>query len=272
MPNKTEKLLKKFSKKVYKLFLILGIDLRKTILALRALPLYVKDYLFFKSQKSESRKFFPIIELNPCLEDKYNESGTAKGHYFYQDLLVAQRIFLNNPEKHLDIGSRIDGFVAHVASFRKVEVMDIRPLKNTVKNVSFIQADLMSSIGNERLEYTDSLSCLHAIEHFGLGRYGDPIKFDGFLLGLGNIYKILKTNGKLYLSVPIGPQRIEFNAHRVFSVEFLLKYFEDKFRIDYFSYVDDDGELFEKMELKSGQITNNFGCYYGCGIFEMTKL
>jgi len=63
------------------------------------------------------------------LDDRFDQSGTASGHYFHQDLLVASRIFINNPEKHVDIGSRIDGFVAHVASFREIEVFDIRSLE-----------------------------------------------------------------------------------------------------------------------------------------------
>lgn len=66
------------------------------------------------------------------------------------------------------------------------------------------------------VNYCDSISSLHAIEHFGLGRYGDPIDYFGYLKALQNIAKIVKTGGTFYFSVPIGPQRIEFNAHRVF--------------------------------------------------------
>jgi hypothetical protein len=32
--------------------------------------------------------------------------------------------------------------------------------------------------------YCDSLSCLHALEHFGLGRYGDPIDPRGHEKGI----------------------------------------------------------------------------------------
>jgi len=111
---------------------------------------------------------------------------------------------------------------------------------------------------------------LHAIEHFGLGRYGDCEDYDGYLLGLENLYKILKKNGKFYLSVPIGPQRIEFDAHRVFSINYLLELLEKKYQIDHFSYVDDDGILHSNVEVTG--VNDNFGCKYGCGIFEMTKI
>jgi hypothetical protein len=150
------------------------------------------------------------------LYDWYEEGGATKDEYFWQDLYVARKIHLANPEKHVDIGSRIDGFVAHVASFREVEVFDIRPVTPLIPGVIFKQADLMSQ-SELQTAYCDSLSCLHALEHFGLGRYGDPININGYVDGLQNMAKILKKEGLLYLSVPIGIERVVFNANRVFN-------------------------------------------------------
>lgn len=172
----------------------------------------------------------------------------------------------------MDVGSRIDGFVAHVASFREIEVIDIRKQKSSIQNIKFMCLDFMDNLNKSLFEYYDSVSCLHALEHFGLGRYGDSIIYDGHVRGLDNLHRLLTKNGKLYLSVPIGPQRIEFNAHRVFSVRYLLGLFEDKFKVDCFSYVSDNGDLHENSILTEENIFNKFGCYYGCGIFEMTKL
>ncbi len=168
-----------------------------------------------KNQAKYSKIDFSFGKLYPRLEEAKRESGVASGHYFHQDLLVASLIFKNNPEKHVDIGSRIDGFVAHVASYRKIEAWDIRELSNTTGNINFRRFNLMDKDFNLK-DYCDSLSCLHALEHFGLGRYGDEVNFEGHLIGWKNIYNILKKGGKLYFSVPIGSQRIEFNAHRVF--------------------------------------------------------
>jgi SAM-dependent methyltransferase len=130
----------------------------------------------------------------------------------------------------------------------------------------------MEEIKEEFIGYCDSLSCLHALEHFGLGRYGDPVDFDGFLKALSKINNILKTGGKFYLSVPIGPQRIEFNAHRVFSVNYLLSLVSENYKIDSFSYVDDKEDLFKNVEFSDEEISRNFGCSYGCGILELTKI
>ncbi|PKN73701.1 MAG: hypothetical protein CVU52_07065 [Deltaproteobacteria bacterium HGW-Deltaproteobacteria-10] len=237
---------------------------------LRRLPFFLNDYRKIKNQAKNSKAGFSFGKLYPCLEEAESESGVASGHYFHQDLLVAGRVFKNNPVKHVDIGSRIDGFVAHVASFREIEVLDIRELSNTISNIHFRRYNLIDK-KYDLQDYCDSLSCLHALEHFGLGRYGDEINHDGYLIGWENIYKTLKKCGKLYFSVPIGPQRIEFNAHRVFSVGYLLDLIGDKYNIDSFSYVDDMGDLHSNVSLEKSCIDNNFSCNYGCGIFELTK-
>jgi SAM-dependent methyltransferase len=249
-----------------------GINPKRTLCFIRGLPFYFRDFSALKAQRSAAAREFPFGSIYPCIEDRFRESGTTNGHYFHQDLLAARRIHLNNPKTHVDVGSSLEGFVAHVASFRPIEVFDIRPLSVSIPNIRFIQADMMTPIPDSLIDYCDSLSCLHALEHFGLGRYGDPVHYDGYLLGLNNFYRILKKGGKIYISVPIGPQRIEFNAHRVFSVAYLLECFEGKFRIDRFSFIDDQWQLHENAPIVQSNVMNNYGCIYGCGIFEMTKL
>jgi SAM-dependent methyltransferase len=228
------------------------------------------DLELLKKQKG-SNNDFSFGKLFPILDEKNVPAGVMSGHYFHQDLLVARRVFNNHPDKHVDIGSRIDGFVAHVAAFREIEVFDIRTSDSKVKNIIFKQADLMQPQEN-LINYTDSISSLHAIEHFGLGRYGDPIDYYGYLKALDNIYRIVKPGGKFYFSVPIGPQRIEFNAHRVFNVSYLLDYFKNAYTIDHLSYVDDKGDLHENVSWDNASARSSFGCHEGCGIFELTKM
>jgi SAM-dependent methyltransferase len=127
------------------------------------------------------------------------------------------------------------------------------------------------SLPPEYISYSDSVSCLHALEHFGLGRYGDPIDPDGHLKGLAALSRLVRPGGVLYLSVPIGPDRIEFNAHRVFSVPYLLGLFREDLDVLAFSYVDDDGDLHENVPLDGDASAASFGCTYGCGIFELTR-
>lgn len=142
--------------------------------------------------------------------------------------MVARKIYQNNPYKHVDVGSRVDGFVAHVASFREIEVLDIRSLNASIPGVKFTQADLMehesiSNLVNNNDGYCDSVSCLHALEHFGLGRYGDKIKTEGFKFGIKNQAALLKPQGILYLSTPMGRERVEFNANWIFSPSTIIE-------------------------------------------------
>jgi len=265
-----KKVIKRNLIRFYNLIRLFGFDPISFINSLRGLRFYFRDYSKIKKQKGLDSKFY-FGRKYPILGERFSESGTMSGHYFHQDLFVASKIFMNNPKRHLDIGSRTDGFVAHVAVFRRIEIIDIREQTSKVNNIVFRKADLMQ-LPDDMINACDSISSLHAIEHFGLGRYGDPVDYNGYLKAIDNITKILQTGGKFYFSVPIGNQRIEFNAHRVFSVRYLLDLFRESFILNSFSFVDDKGDFFENNELTQIEIDRNYGCYYGCGIFELTKI
>jgi len=187
-----------------------GIDPIKMFRAIQAMPRYIAALIRYRSS------FTKPFELVPCLHDRHEEGGATKNEYFWQDLLIARKIFAARPKKHVDIGSRVDGFVAHVASFREIEVIDIRPITTNIPGIIFKQSNLMNP-AKEMTDYCDSLSCLHALEHFGLGRYGDPIDPKGYEAGIYNMAKILRMEGTFYLSVPVGTERVEFNAQHVFN-------------------------------------------------------
>ena len=268
--------MKSLKRRILDRLTLFGLNLKQLRISSRHWSGFKHDLMEFEKQKAVSTIEFAVGDLYPCLSDKEDSGGTARGHYFHQDLLIARKIYLQNPTRHLDIGSRVDGFVAHVAVFREIEIMDIRPMKSEVHNIKVQCADLSAPLPPELINCCDSLSCLHALEHFGLGRYGDPIKYTGYLDGLKNMQQILKPGGKFYFSVPMGPQRVEFNAHRVFSARYLWELLSPSYRVDSFSFVNDAGDLMEDIDLKSPdlsqKIDSNFGCTLGCGIFELTKL
>jgi SAM-dependent methyltransferase len=268
MSNKTIKT------KIHRKLLYFGFDLK---IFLKRLKLYEdKNEKWWKNdlkeltrQKGDDQSF--VFGKFRLITWEINEpGGTMTGHYFHQDLYVASQIYLAKPLKHLDIGSQTNEFVAHVAAFREIFVADIRPIKSKVKNINFRQADLMN-LPNDWVESFDSVSSLHAIEHFGLGRYGDPIDYYGHLKAIENIHKILSHEGVFYFSVPIGTQRIEFNAHRVFSLNYLIEKLHSLFSIKSFSFVDDKGDFHENVGLITENIESNCGCEYGCGIFTLIK-
>lgn len=187
-----------------------GIDARRMLAFPFGLARYAKDWLRFR------RIYRGRLSLKPCVHDWWQSAGSINNEYFWQDLFVAQLIFKAKPHRHIDVGSRLDGFVAHLAVFREVEVMDVRPMDARIPGVKFLQADLMSPVGLPSA-CTDSVSCLHALEHFGLGRYGDPICPDGHVKGLNQLAALLKADGLLYLAFPTGADATYFNAHRTLS-------------------------------------------------------
>lgn len=224
---------------------------------------------FLSQRKEWVSKGGEISRSYRILTDYADTAGAAKGHYYHQDLLVAGLIAQSKPRRHVDIGSRIDGFVAHVASFREIEVFDIRALdESRHTNIKFVQKDLMD---HNESEISDSVSCLHAIEHFGLGRYGDPIDPEGHLKGVLNIVRMVEKGGMFYISFPIGfNDAVHFNAHRVFHPMSIFGWegVKDVLELQRFDWVDATGEI--NMNAKVEDAVDSVK--YGCGIYTFRKM
>jgi hypothetical protein len=140
--------------------------------------------------------------------------------------------------------------------------------KSVHENIKFRQADLMDS---HDLGKTDSLSCLHAIEHFGLGRYNDPVDVDGHNKGIANLVNLVEKGGRMYISFPIGKNdEVHFNAHRVFHPGTILKHpsIEKSMRLIRFDFVDDNGDLHLSKLIEDVTVDTR----YGCGIYTFEKI
>lgn len=162
--------------------------------------------------------------LWPIITDKYDKAGTLS-NYFWQDLWAAKHVSINKVEKHYDIGSRLDGFISHLLAMDiKVTMIDVREFPGEVEGLFTIVDD-----ATKLLQFEDdsikSLSALCSIEHFGLGRYGDPIDPYAPFECFKNIQRKMEKGGNLYLSLPIGKERLEFNAHRVFYAKTIVDCF-----------------------------------------------
>lgn len=168
----------------------------------------------------------------PIYTDKVAKAGSIHS-YFWQDLWAARKIFKESPVVHYDIGSRIDGFVAHLLTFRdNVNLIDIRPLDREVDGLKFTCADAtnLNSFEDGSIE---SLSALCSLEHFGLGRYGDKIDPEACYKCFEAIGRKVKEGGNIYLSVPVGKEHLEFNAHRVFYASTIIEAFPEYELVEY---------------------------------------
>lgn len=189
---------------------------------------YAEDAKIY--QRMNKRTNFDIQEKYcwPIIRDKYAEAGSLK-NYFWQDLWAARLIISSGVKSHFDIGSRLDGFIAHLlAAEIDVTMIDVRefPGEGGVEHLQTIVDDA-TTLHQFEDSSIDSISALCSLEHFGLGRYGDPVDPEACFTCFANIQNKLKKGGKLYLSVPVGKERVEFNAHRVFAASTIKECFSD---------------------------------------------
>ncbi len=154
-------------------------------------------------------------DLFPCLFDRTGATGFDP-QYFYQAAWAFAKIHGAAPPEHVDVGSDLR-FVGMLSGTTCVTFIDIRPAQIDLPRFDSRAGSLM------QMPYPDgsvvSLSCLHVIEHIGLGRYGDPIDPGGPAKGLAELERILAPGGRLYLSTPSGRLRVQFNGQWVFSVQ-----------------------------------------------------
>lgn len=230
---------------------------------------YFKNLKKYKSSDIKHGNFAVQYRyLYPRLGDRYSDASTnGLKAYFWQDLWAARHIHDDNPEIHYDIGSRIDGFIAHLASFRSnIILIDVRPFDYEIPGVSFVQANAtdLSSIDDESIY---SLSALCSLEHFGMGRYGDPIDVDASYKAMKSIVRVLAKGGRAYISVPIGYEHIEFDAHRIFYAKTVVEWMKPCKLIEYSSSI--GSEIEYDIELnKYDKEMNNHGYRFGLFMFE----
>ena len=234
------------------------VDWRRLV-SLRYLPRFLADLFAFRHQAGSWT--VRASDTYPCLADRL-PTTPFDPHYFYQGNWLARRLAEARPRQHVDIGSSvltIGVLSAHVPTI----FVDYRPLMVRQSGLSCVAADI------NLLPFADgsvtSLSCLHVIEHIGLGRYGDPINVKGASLAAAELQRLIGEGGALYLSAPIGRERVCFNAHRVFAPGTILSLFP-QLRLTNFSYVSDDGTLRENASLAQVPPLE-----YGCGLFEFRR-
>ncbi|KAK6023888.1 hypothetical protein OSTOST_10311 [Ostertagia ostertagi] len=201
------------------------------------------------------------VQLRPCLGDA--TAGTDfDSHYVYHTAWAARRLHANPAPQHTDISSDIR-FVTLASAFQPLRFLDYRPAAIKLANLECGRADLLA------LDLPDgsvpSLSCMHVVEHIGLGRYGDPINFHGADIAMRQLQRVLAPGGLLYFVVPVGQPTVVFNAHRVFRASDIAATF-DGLELLEFSLVNDDGSFTEHVPLQAADPQR-----YACGCFLFKK-
>jgi hypothetical protein len=182
---------------------------------------FIINYLLFQFSTYKSIHSIKKIGLQACLNDNTPDTGFDR-HYTYFPAWAYRTLLKYNPKKHVDISSSLT-FCSMVSATIPTEFYDYRPAKLVLSGLSSERADLLC------LPFKDnsikSLSCMHVIEHIGLGRYGDSLDPDGDMKAARELVRVLKTNGNLLVVVPVGKPIIMFNAHRIYSYDQVIKMF-----------------------------------------------
>lgn len=243
--------------------------LTRTLLPLRQTPFhprywrFVLDFLAFRRMSAIQRRELPIRwrERYPMLEDRTGETP-FDAHYTYHPAWAARVIAGTRPSIHIDIGSTLQ-FSAMISAFVPVEFYDLRPAPLVLPGLSSRRGDLMQlPFPNESVA---SVSCMHVVEHVGLGRYGDPLDPLGDTRAMAELRRIVAPEGSLLLVVPVGRARICYNAHRIYSYESIVSRFPGM-RVEQFALIDDAG-VFTVDALPDVADQPTYGC--GCWWFKI---
>lgn len=231
----------------------------RPLLGILYLPRFFNHWFRYAGETGAEK--IRVLDMQPCLGD-WSTHTPFDAHYFYQGAWLVRRIGAAEIAKHVDIGSSVLTISVLSAQVETVFV-DYRPLKASLQGLTSIAGNILNlPFPDDSIE---SLSCLHVIEHIGLGRYGDPIDPYGSTKAARELQRIVSRGGNLFISLPVGRERVCFNAHRVHSPISVLKLFPDMKLIE-FSYVDDAGQYSEKRAVEAA---NDFE--YGCGLFHFQK-
>jgi len=160
------------------------------------------------------------------------------------------------PLEHHDFGSRLDGFVAQATSICPIFYWDIRAPNFHLPDFSFRKADILHLPLEDRS--LRSASCLHVAEHIGLGRYGDSLDPKGAQKALLELQRVVASGGQLLFSIPVGRERVEFNAQRIWNPMKAIDIL-GRLQLQEFSVVTDEDTFIENANPEEF-VTQKFAC------------
>jgi len=242
---------------IYRIFLPF-LDFQKIINSFKGISNFVSGLIRYSLK---SKTWLLNLDIYPILDEK-TKNTCVDYQYLYQQLWVFNNVNKLKPRDHYDIGStyQMSGYLAGIT---KAHFLDIRPIKADIEDLELLEGEIENlPFKNNSIE---SISCLHVIEHIGLGRYGDKLNIDGPEIACWELSRVVKPGGYLYLSTPIGRERVCYNAHHVFNPFTILEYCKALELVE-FNMVDDEGKLHRDIKIKDYQKNE-----YSLGMFKFRK-
>lgn len=224
-------------------------------------PFVLPDFFKFR-RKNDGRFSLKISDLYPQIRDKTFGTGFDR-HYVYHVAWAIRKVLEAKPLFHTDISSSLY-FCSTLSAVLPVKFYDYRPAGLKLSGLVCEKADLT------KLFFSDgsiqSLSCMHTIEHIGLGRYGDPIDPMGDQKAAAELCRVLAPGGSLLVVTPVGQARIEFNAHRIYTYEQVLALFPNLSLEEFYFIPEHSGD--PKTNPDPSIVKSS---HYACGCFKFTR-
>jgi len=225
-----------------------------------------RDFRHFSQSALREDPRFRVdwADRHPCFGEDTASMGFDR-HYVYHTAWASRVLADTKPVIHADISSSLY-FAAIASAFVPVKYYEFRAVPIKLSGLTSEAASLTE------LPFADqsipSLSCMHAIEHVGLGRYGDAIDPLGDLQALGELQRVLAPGGNLLVVVPVGRARVCFNAHRVYSHAQIVAALPE-LTLAEFALIPDSDETGGLMMNPPIELVEHQT--YGCGCFWFTR-
>jgi hypothetical protein len=213
----------------------------------------------FANQSIADGRFSPKMEEQWFfLNDDTQGIEDFNSAYVMHCAWAARVLAETKPVEHTDIGSYVY-FVTMVSAFVPIRSYEFRPVNFKLSGLTGGKADLVHlPFPNNSIP---SLSCMHTMEHVGLGRYGDPIDASGDRKAAAELARVLSFGGQLLMVLPMSDRpRVEFNGHRNYSYDHVMEMFP-VLKLKEFSLVRGNGIL------KNASPSDVGGMECGCFIF-----
>jgi SAM-dependent methyltransferase len=150
--------------------------------------------------------------------EEHYDAGTHPDNYIDHECgFASYHLHRTAAKRVLDVGSYrhfILGLLAHA----RVTTIDVRPRQPIHDNELVVTSDAKALALPDGA--FDAIVSLCAIEHFGLGRYGDDFDLNADRTAFREMRRVLAPGGRIVFSTTItrvAPQLV-FNAHRIYTL------------------------------------------------------
>lgn len=243
--------------------------MKRLIRKIKKRLLFKRIFKSFKLEASEHTKRFNLREsdIYRCMDDNTETTGFDR-HYIYHTAWAARYLKKQETTHHIDISSTLF-FCGIVSAFLDVDFYDYRPADLELSGLDSKKGDLTQLPWKN--DSVKSLSCMHTVEHIGLGRYGDPLDYNGDLKAIKELARVLAVGGDLLFVVPVGKEaRIQFNAHRIYTKQQVVESFEKEgLYLKEFVLIPEKGEDGGLIANPNDSLLNKQK--YACGCFAFSK-